>query len=97
MTRYDASVDGHEYEQDEYEYYEELFDPLRTDRRARRKRKPKVRHIPKKPQDQIVAELADPIGLEGGFHTTYRPGRYEEGWLLSSLRSFYDQELHHRH
>jgi len=38
--------------------------------------------------------LADETsGLEGGFHTTYQPSRYEEGWLLSSLRAFYDQGL----
>ena len=75
---------------DEFEYYEEQFDPLRTDRQARRRRKPKVRHVPKKPRSQIIAELADLTGLEGGFCTTYQPSRYEEGWLLSSLRAFYD-------
>ena len=38
-------------------------------------------------------KVADTVGLEGGFETTYQPSRYEEGWLLQSLRSFYDQEL----
>jgi RIO kinase 1 len=77
---------------DEFEIYEELFDPMRTDRKARRKRKPKARHKPKKQDAQIVAELADDmVGLEGGFKTTYTPSRYEEEWLLSSLRSFYDR------
>jgi RIO kinase 1 len=37
--------------------------------------------------------LADAEGYEGGFTTTYRPSRHEEGWLLESLRSFYDREL----
>ena len=79
---------------DEYEMYEELFDPMRNDRQARRRRKPKARHVPKKAQQQVVAELADDmVGLEGGFNTTYTPSRYEEGWLLSSLRSFYDRGL----
>ena len=79
---------------DEYEIYEELFDPLRNDRQARRRRKPKARHVPKKAQPEVVAELADDmVGLEGGFNTTYTPSRYEEGWLLSSLRSFYDRGL----
>jgi RIO kinase 1 len=79
---------------DKYEYYEELFDPMRTDRSARRRRKPKARHKPKKAQSQIITELADETsGLEGGFNTSYQPSRYEEGWLLSSLRSFYDRGL----
>jgi RIO kinase 1 len=79
---------------DEFEIYEELFDPLRTDRKARRSRKPKPRHVPKKSQAQVIAELADEAtGLEGGFNTTYQPSRYEEGWLLSSLRAFYDRGL----
>jgi RIO kinase 1 len=81
-------------ETDEFEIYEELFNPLRTDRKARRKRKPKARHVPKKSRRQIIAELADDtVGLEGGFNTTYQPTRYEQGWLLSSLRSFYNRGL----
>ena len=90
MTAYDASID-------EYEAYEQQFDPMLTDRQARRRRKPKARHIAKKSRSRIIAELADDttdtIGAEGGFETTYRPARYEEGWLLSSLRSFYEQDL----
>jgi RIO kinase 1 len=78
---------------DKYEHYEELFNPLRTDRQARRKRKPNVNHRPKKSDEQIITEIADTIGLEGGFETTYRPARYEQGWLLGSLRTFYDQAL----
>jgi RIO kinase 1 len=90
-----VSFDDSYYEYyDKYEYYEELFDPLRTDRKARRSRKPKAKHVPKKPHEQVVAELVDQAtGLEGGFNTTYRPSRYEEGWLLDSLRSFYDRGL----
>jgi RIO kinase 1 len=81
---------------DEYEYYEELFDPLASGgRRARRARgrKAKPQHTPKKSQQQIVAELADAEGYEGGFNTTYQPSRHEAEWLLESLRSFYDREL----
>jgi len=40
-----------------------------------------------------VSELADSIVLEGGFKTTYKPGRHEAAWLLDSLRSFYDESL----
>lgn len=78
---------------DKYEDYEEQFDPLTTDRQARRKRKPKVNHIPKKSRGQIIDEIAQTTSLEGGFETTYQPSRFEAGWLLSSLRSFYDQGL----
>lgn len=77
-----------------YDVYEDLFDPIKTDRQARRKRKPKPRHVPKKAQQQVLAELVDEtVGLEGGFETTYQPSRYEEAWLLSSIRPFYEQTL----
>ncbi len=78
---------------DELEYYETLFDPLRTDRKARRSRKPVAKHQVSIDPGQAIAEMAETTGLEAGFVTTYQPARYETGWLLSSLRSFYDQEL----
>jgi len=83
---------------DEYEYYEELLDPLAgNSRRARarreRERKAKPQHTPKKSQQQIVAELAEAEGYEGGLNTPYHPSRHEAEWLLESLRSFYDREL----
>ncbi|MCL4251131.1 MAG: hypothetical protein KJ065_23480 [Anaerolineae bacterium] len=84
---FDSGYDDH------YEAYESYFDPMKTDRQARRKRKPKVKHQPKKSHEQIVEAIADTQGLEGGFETTYVPGLFEEGWLLSALRSFYDQAL----
>lgn len=87
------SVTDHDMLLDKYEEYEDRFDPIRTDRQARRQRKPKANHAPKKASEVIVHEIADPIGLEEGFKTTYRPSRYEEGWLLSSLNGFYDQQL----
>lgn len=77
-----------------FEEYEEQFDPVRTDRQARRKRKPKVRHTPKKSHGQIIAELADETAeFEAGFETTYRPSKHEQGWLLGSLRAFYEEAL----
>ena len=80
-------------DEDEYETYERMYDPRQTDRRARRKRKPKVRHIPKVAEDRVVSALGDLMGLEGGFQTKYSLGRYEEGWMLESIRTFYDEEL----
>ncbi len=79
--------------EDRYERYEEQFNPLRTDRHARRSRKPRVRHIPKKSSAQVINEIAETTGLEGGFKTTYKPGLFEEGWLLAALQPFYDQAL----
>lgn len=76
-----------------YEEYEDLFNPIQNDRQARRKRKPKPVHKPKKSRSEIIEDIADTTGLEAGFRTTYKPGLFEEEWLLSSLRTFYDQHL----
>jgi RIO kinase 1 len=74
------------------EYYERHFDPLNTDRKARRKRKPKVVHHAKKAESDILHEVADVAGVEGGFKTTYSPSKYEATWLLSSLEGFYEED-----
>jgi RIO kinase 1 len=77
---------------DRYELYEERYDPewqvpaWRSESRAS--------HKPKKSRSQILAELTDDLSdVELGFETTYRPSRYEQGWLLQSLFSFYDEGL----
>lgn len=83
---------------DKYEYheayaaYEDAFDPIKNDRQARRKRKAKIQ-VEKKTLQESSAEVAETIGLEGGFQTTYTPSRHEAGWLLDSLQDFYNQEL----
>jgi RIO kinase 1 len=83
-----------QYDHDDYDVYLEQFDPMLNDRQARRKRKTKARHEPKKNEQAIIEEIADTSEtLEGGFNTTYQPSRYEEGWLLDSVRSFYEQAL----
>lgn len=76
-----------------YEDYEKQFDPLKNDRQARRKRKSKIRHIAKRSETEIINDIAAVDGLEGGFHPTYQPSRYEGGWLISALTSFYEQSL----
>jgi RIO kinase 1 len=73
-----------------YERYAEQYDPS-YGRAARAKRKPAAR--PPDAPDAGVAGLAEPTGLEAGFVTTYRPARYEQVWLLESLRSFYAEQL----
>jgi len=77
----------------EYERYEMQFDQGQTERRLRRTRKPQNKHVPKKAVVQVIAEIADTAGLEGGFNPTYTPSRYEEGWLLNSLEALYDMQL----
>ncbi|MBN1679221.1 MAG: hypothetical protein JW966_02945 [Anaerolineae bacterium] len=89
MTNRDNTIDTI----DEFEHYEDQFNPMRTDRQARRRRKPRVKYIPKKSQGEVVDEVADVTGVEAGFRTTYQPSNYEAGWLLSSLESFFDQQL----
>ncbi|MFN2218405.1 MAG: RIO1 family regulatory kinase/ATPase [Anaerolineae bacterium] len=77
---------------DKYEVYEELFDPAQTGRETHSRLK--ANHKPKKTRSEIIAGLTDDTSdVELGFETTYRPSRYESGWLLSSLYSFYDEGL----
>lgn len=78
---------------EKYAHYAEEFNPERVDRRARRHRKKRVQPPTYRERDEEVAELADAVGLEGGFHISYQPARHERVWLLNSLRPFYDQHL----
>lgn len=87
------SRNGHSYDDDTVEALEKQLDPYQTERKARRSRKPKTQHKPKKTQGEIVAEIADADALEGGFKTTYQPSRYEEGYLLDALHGFYAQAM----
>ncbi|MCI0713410.1 MAG: hypothetical protein L0154_24855 [Chloroflexi bacterium] len=88
MSRYDDF--------DKYAAYEEEFDPTNFDRRARRKRKPKARHVPKKTVSEQLIEIAgDDFSLDHfeSFKTTYTPSLYEADWLIDSLRSFFEEDL----
>jgi RIO kinase 1 len=81
---------------DKYAAYEEEFDPINFDRRARRKRKPKARHEPKKSmREQLIEMAGDDFSLDHfeAFKTTYSPSLYEADWLIDSLRSFFEQDL----
>ncbi len=52
--------------------------------------KPKLKDRPRR----NPAEVAEASGPEvGNFETTYKPSRHEAGWLLSSLGTFYEQQL----
>jgi RIO kinase 1 len=74
------------------EYYQKRFDPLYSDRKARRKRKVKVHHQAKREEHDIMHDVADITGLEEGLQITYQPSKYEASWLMSSLTSFYEQD-----
>jgi RIO kinase 1 len=76
-----------------YEEYEAQFDPIRSDRKARRHRALKPTHRPKASRDAIVAGLADEIGWENEFQITYKPSRYEAEWLFDSMRPFFESSL----
>ena len=93
MTKYDPYADESQRVPDEYEVYEALFDPSYAERRVRYRPKPAGKSPDRRSKEEVVSELADSIVLEGGFRTTYKPGRHEEGWLLDSLRAFYDEAL----
>lgn len=76
-----------------YDDYADLFD---SDRQARRKRKPKARHIPKKQSSDILSEIADITSVEMGAqddNMTYQPSIYEAQWLYTSLKPFFEQSL----
>jgi len=84
----------------DYDYYDETTEHLERfgllDRETRRqaRRQTKTATKPKPAQAEIMAQLTEGTsGLEGGFQTTYQPARFETGWLLESLRIFYDQGL----
>jgi RIO kinase 1 len=69
------------------------FAALNSDRQARKKRKAKVNHVPKKSKTEILEEIADTTGIEGDFDTTYKPAKHEKVWLYDSLKTFYQQAL----
>lgn len=76
-----------------YDRYAEEFDPLNSDRQARRQRRNNPKRKPKRNANDLVEEVADATGIEGSFTTTYTPARYETEFLYDSLRSFYYEEL----
>lgn len=83
-------------EYDETTEYLDRFGLLnrKEHRQAQRKAKAKVTPKAKTSQSEVVAQLTEDVsGLEGGFQITYHPARFEAGWLLDSLRIFYDQGL----
>lgn len=75
---------------DDAEFYTEKF--RLSDRQAHQAGS-RLSHKQQKRQRELVAQLAETAGLEAGFQISYKPARFEEGWLLSSLQPFYDRVL----
>jgi RIO kinase 1 len=88
-----ADFDEENAERDPYAVYERTYDPDWQNNQWRRERDAK-KHKPKKAEATIIAALADEaVGLEGGFNITYKPARFEAGFLRDSVRAFFDQAL----
>ncbi|HMN28214.1 MAG TPA: RIO1 family regulatory kinase/ATPase, partial [Caldilineaceae bacterium] len=75
---------------DDTEYYATKF---RLGDKPSSTGKGKVSNKQRKADNAVKATLTETAGLEAGFKTTYKPARFEEGWLLSSLETFYDRLL----
>jgi RIO kinase 1 len=78
-----------------YDDYELMYDPDVADAERRSTDAKLARPRPKKKIDKsIIAELSNVIDAgEERFETTYRPARFEEGWLRESLGLFYSMDL----
>ena len=51
---------------EKYDEYTDMFDPILTDRQARRKRKPKAKHTPKVSYEEMMANMVgEESGIEG--------------------------------
>ncbi len=93
MTKRERDAENTDRYEDPYDSYERAFDPLYSDRWVRGQHGLRPRHFPRPKEEETAAQLAVLTPLDLGFETTYRPGRHEAPWLLSSLRAFYVNEL----
>ena len=72
------------------EEYDHLFQ-RRSDRRDRRVRKSQI--AKRFRQEASLQEIADLGALDGALRISYQPSVHESGWLVDSLRQFFNQEL----
>lgn len=70
---------------DDVEYYDELYNSPRRQRKAQRN--------PKRKPTTPISSIVEPTGTEAGFVISYQPARFEAGWLVDSLKIFFDQHL----
>lgn len=76
------------HDDDRYADYEAAFDAT-----PRHERKRKANHKPKKSDNDIINDAGGSDALKSRDDMTYRPSLFEEGWLLDSVRPFYDRGL----
>ncbi|WP_119068748.1 RIO1 family regulatory kinase/ATPase domain-containing protein [Aggregatilinea lenta] len=81
------------YDFDRYDEYEEQFDPITNSRQMRRQGKHKSSRAPKPAPQESPTDFAEAVDLENEFNISYQPSRYEAGWLVDTLRPFYEQTL----
>lgn len=92
---YDPINDNDDFQLDDDRYadYVNAFDPDQAgSSKTGRARKLKAKQD-KRGEAARLAAIAQTQGLEAGLKTTYQPSLFEEGWLVDSLRTFYDQAL----
>lgn len=70
-------------EDEEWDRYEQLYGDDEPERARRTPRSARA----------ILTEFAEPETADNGLQTTYKPSRFEAGWLLESLQSFFQQSL----
>lgn len=73
------------------DYYALIHDPELTGELRQARIRPD--HRRRKTAEDILAEIAEPGVLDGGFNITYKPSRYEAGWLFDSVRTFFEQDF----
>lgn len=81
------------YNSDQYDDFVYEVEQKYKSKEARRKRKAKVVHQPKKSHEEILEEIADRTNVEGGFTISYTPARYEEEFLYDSIVTFFDRAI----
>jgi len=85
-------------ELDTFEDYERTHDPRseaaeQAVQRRRRHRKKNKKSDVVRVKRAVATSVDRAAALEAGFQTTLKPTRYERGWLLESLKSFYEEGL----
>lgn len=80
------------WDDDELEFLERRIARRDRPRQMRRGSQPAFRDATETGAGRILGELTD-AGEGAAVPMTYKPARFEAGWLRASLRSFYEQEL----
>ncbi len=86
--------ESHFDEFDEAHGLQEEYDHLFQQRSERRERRVRKSQIARRFREETSLEaIADLGATDGALRITYQPSIHESGWLLDSLRQFFNQEL----